>query len=755
MAQTSSSVSPNAPKHSISALTTDQANTPSATVATGVTSSPVQFNPFPDTGLERALEREYLVNTTLWSSANSVGYLAHVSFPDAFVPFTALWNRLAEFRYFAADVKIRVEIVAPPTAAGALVIAPIPFFDPNTTTWAPESPLAPQQLVQVKGAGILSASRGTSYRTSIVWSADQPFYPLSDVGSQSGLIGVLYMAVMHQLQQPDNSPAPVVVNTYASLTNVRVAGYLPAGAAVPAAPLKFKAQSMSSEGAARSASGVISSLATAVGFPSFSAVVPPSLSPADVVSGVEGLVSTVLSSLDLPSSQQATLPCRDADSDTVHAHGLYPYSTYSYKPGINSPNLASLAGAFEVNPTFTEIAMRPGVAQYFTFNSGQSPDFLISSLWASPHVYPTYASGTQLYGVPTPIAMASSGFRFWRGTLRYKVQFFAPAMTASRVRIVYSPSLMPFPPGIEAFAGDMISKIVEISGDTEVSFEIPFLHSQSYAVSAADQTNAGVGMPSPNDSASAVGNIGFYLLSPPASYDSQTAIVNATVYIAAGGDYQLMYPVENTITCVQQVPAPPPLKKATPGFKAQCSIDLGAAFSQRFPPLAQATKLVDDRMFNIDPVNTLAEYRRRFRTELTDITSPNELVAMVGFRTLGFTGADKVPWSNVMSGCFRGYRGSVRVMLKATPSSSIRQLRTLPANTDFSFLQAGPADIGTEIPYLSPQLYSPIFRALPNQTYGPWDYFEVAPASSSNLFVALGDDAQFFDFTHTQICRVL
>lgn len=757
MAQTSSSVSPDAPQHTIIALTTDQANTPSASVSVGSSTSPIQFNPFPPAGIEKALEREYLVNSTGWSVADNRGFLDDCPFPEEFTSFSALWNRIAEFKYFAADVHIRVELVAPPTSSGAVVVAPIPFFYGVGGTWPPESPLAAEQLVQVKGAGILSASRGTSYRTVIKWSSDQPFYPVTDVGSNMGLIGTLYYAVMHPLQQPGvASPTPVIINTFASLRNVRVAGYLPTGAAASLPrPRKFKAQSMSSEGASRSAKGVISSLSKATGFPDFSGIVPPSLSPADAVSGVESLVSAVISSLDLPSSQQATTPYRTADTDTVHAHGLYPYSTYSYKPGINAPDLSSLIGAFEVNPTFTEIAMKPGVAQYFTFDTADTADSLLASLWVSPHVYPTYTSGTEVYGVPTPLAIAAAGFRYWRGTIRYKVQFFAPAMTAARVRIVYSPSLNPLPAGIESYAGDMISKVVEIAGDTEASFEIPFLFDLPYAVSAIDQAAAGLGAPPPNDDSSAVGTLGFYLLSPPSSYNSETVSVYATVYAAAGGDFQLMYPIENTVSCVLEVPAPPLPKKVTPGFKAQCSIDLGGSFSQKFPPMAEAQKLVDNRIFDIDPVNSLAEYRRRFRTEMTGITTATELTGIVGFATPGFTGT-YTPWSNVLAGCFRGYRGSVRALLKtSTGTSSFSQIRTVPANTAFSFLQSGPADIGTEIPYHTTQMYSPLYRSIPNATTGPWDFYQVTPAAASNLLTALGDDAQFFDFTHTKIWRVL
>jgi len=64
--------------------------------------------------------------------------------------------------------------------------------------------------------------------------------------------------------------------------------------------------------------------------------------------------------------------------------------------------------------------------------------------------------------------------------MKYRIHFVGSAFVTARVRISHFPSL-DIPSSIEEYAGDIVSTVVDIRGDTIVEFTVPYLGARPYA----------------------------------------------------------------------------------------------------------------------------------------------------------------------------------------------------------------------------------------------------------------------------------
>lgn len=794
-ASSSFDLSPNPPEHSQVALTTMQTVTQPVRGSSAPSTTAPEFNPFPKVGIEDALVRSYQVATTTWSPTDNIGdQLLDIRFPEALAVLPAIEPRLAYFTHFRAGVEITVEIIAPPTSAGFLVVAPMPFYDPDTGI----QHLNIFQLVQWPGAAVLSASKGARFKTTIPWSATVPFVKTADIGTVTkGSIGSLNVTVLSPLNQPGaTSPADVTVNVYASFKDVEVAGYIPFpptsrnftyGRRRGKALQKLTPQSKV-EGEVRSAKGVLSSVATATSAVAGSLLPVDTPSPTSIPDAIEKAVDFFIPFLDQPASQQAPQPIMTAMSSIHYAHGLFPGQTVSLTPGVTAPDLGSWFGARDSNPTFTEIAMRPGLVRYGAGPTGPnagilstaSPDSLVenSITWVTPFASMIFPASVAAWTVPIPCGAVAAGFSGWRGTMKYLFKFSAQGMATARVRIVYIPSLSAPPSSIEDYAGEIISKLVDIAGDTDVEFEVPPLINGTYLPVIKD------GAIFPSDevlSTTSSGLIALYVVTPPTTYDSTSSYISWFLFQAASSDFQVMRPFPtfgNVWPSVPPEPEPPFRSKlrsvvdskATPTHKPQASTSLQSAFSREFPPLMKTTRYVDHNFSNTDPCKCLTDYYRRADLSTVLADAPYVFGWELGLYHVPAPTSDTlddITWPRYMAACHRGHRGAQRVQVypqtttasfyNATITSDDPLILDLRSNER---IMSDPPFLALELPYISSWFYAPSLQyglpvmAEPSLDPGIDQTWLLNLTGMTETFFSAGDDTVFYDWRPCLIASV-
>lgn len=757
IADQSSSISPETPSHSSTAFTSEQTVLPVTVAESGKAIDTSFFNPYPPAGIEEALSRRYLVSTQTWTSAHAKDHsLASIHFPEAMLAFPVIHDRLGYFHYVSCDVDISVEVASPATNCGAIICGGLQFYN----SLVGHRHQRAEQIAQMPFSGIISASRGGSYKTSLKWAAPYPFVKIADLGVLTkGVLGSFFVTVLSPLSQPGSTVQPVTVNVYAQIKNVNVAGFVPAaltaahdvylGSSNGVPRVLSKAQSLSAESLARTVKGTVASIATATQHVPTTLERIGSLSVTDIVSGVSDFARAVVPLLDQPPNLTSYSKTLTNQSDLVYTEGLSAGGTYSFKPGSQTGPANEFVGTTDINPSFLEIAGRPGIFSWgaiLSTNSGK-----VIQHWVHPLTQTEFLSGATQMCIPTPLMAASLGFRYWRGSLRYLFQFYASAMTSAKLRICYFPDVTDPPASIEDYAGDVISKVIDISGDTEVAFEVPFLYQAPYAPCNNSKALSGSStfmqaVVSPHDT---IGSLAVYILSPPASYDSQASSVQYVLWVAASEDFQLMNHVDRV---GEAIPISSSIRSAgrVPNAIAQCTSLVQSMFKKKFPPIHPSSKILERGLFDADPLSSVTQLYRRPMDWLTS-TNATELIESLPWDQE----SGNVFWKQFMASSFRGWRGSIRVsgyqLGEPNPCFFYNQAQ----DYGWSGLVVGTPPLFTvDVPNLDPSLYYPSADGKPvfshiNPTHSLLVDYVYSHGSSSigtyDLFIGAADDFSFFD----------
>jgi len=113
-------------------------------------------------------------------------------------------------------------------------------------------------------------------------------------------------------------------------------------------------------------------------------------------------------------------------------------------------------------------AMMPGIIGVWSFDGTKDTGDLLAEI----HVHPIcgLADGITLHR--SPLGFVASNFAYWRGGIKYHFRFFAPRTMTTRVRISWHAGI---PAATTANAtGDVPNILLDISGDTDCSFTVPW-----------------------------------------------------------------------------------------------------------------------------------------------------------------------------------------------------------------------------------------------------------------------------------------
>lgn len=763
-------------------LTTTQVT--SESTATPAPPPPVMpGGPRDFSGFAEELQREYRVLTTTWVEADAVDAKKfEIRFPDVLFSssFPILRARLAYWRYYRCNVKVRVVVTAPPTYGGALWFTPCPFHD-SYYAGASTRVLSRGQRLQTPGGFVMSASGGGTHEFVMPWRAPVAFGNVPYTGTipssppgERGVVGTLYCHVLAPLEMPSAASETVSVSVFAALDNVVLAGPSPTSLLpMPLARAVAQSKTPKKEGEKRSEKGVLSSIASATGDMAGMFSMIPGLEPLAVVGKGAKMIAPILEGLglDQPVNTAAPQPFRWAGMP-MHNHGLASVDRVGDKPDARMSTIESLYPNIEKNPSFDSIAKKPGYLTTFTVDSSVSIDTRLIWWQCHPLSCPTHTIGADVYKDATPLAAVSAGFSLWKGPLRYKVQVFAPAMTTYAVRVAYFPDSTTPPASVEGVVGDLYSKYVQATGDCEIDFEVPyhFVAAWRGCVPRADRSAGPMWSASGTD---AGGTVAIYLVSSVRSYDAAATAVTAVVWVAAGEGFQLADPCPGKGVMwagskYGLAAASTLLEEEEAVAQSKVSRDITEAFKGRFPAMSDTVSFVDNSILSQELPTSPHEEARK--PQLVYTISPATSVVVVGsvprwsvseYVSDGRLSTDKMGWRDWILSSFRGFRGALRLYLRIAGTSAVTVANAgslgpfhVAKRYSTDFHSAMGNVYGVELPpsepnyYIQPFVANAVVQAEQRLQADDWNVRGTATLSGGAImcYQAAGDDLQLYDW---------
>jgi hypothetical protein len=349
------------------------------------------------------------------------------------------------------------------------------------------------------------------------------------------------------------------------------------------------------------------------------------------------------------------------------------------------------------------LVVQPSMVNSFAFTN-TSPTITIPCV---PNYTPWYASSG--YYTITNLAYIAAAFRYWRGSLRYRLNIVSCNFMQARIMIRLIPN-GGFASG--AYAQDLWTQIIDVQGSTNLDFTVPFISSDIW-LQLADPKN-------PVDLVTA----GQYTTRLEISYISPLSSPDPTlncplyinVFVAGGSDTQFRWPKQPVIT---------PYSTLTSVSKTQWSAQ--KEFCKPFPPFhpSLSTSVVEDLNFG-DAITTIRNflhtYTPDFQMTLTPAVSAPNYLQTVQFQHSAIPGCAPNPVTVNLNSSGATYLGN---------NAYISNLVT-PGGTAF-----GPSVLCVPLCNLHPTRY---WGALYHNWRGSMRYKYVCPTSQGNTSMLAGSD---------------
>lgn len=674
----------------ITTYTEDTGIVPAGITRSGFSVVPA-LDPFPPSEINNALTRSYEIDTFVWAQTAAQEdrvYLAE--FPAALFNRPYLQDKLKDYLYFRGRVEVSFRLNTTKFEYGSIVASWLPFYNENLIqpeSWRMGNLASSCQCNPV----IISAQQGSTVTINIPWIHPEPWMVMD-----SGLpeIGTLACRVLHPLTSASvDPPANITVTVYARFIEPVVAGYSPD--TVPASTLlgrvvtqsdtgakpantsnytrkdvrevfnSKKGPTMQAEAKAKSTSGVISSAIKGVAsYAPMVAMVDPGLLPVALMgSFLADTIGPIFSAVGLNKPTDISTTGKSLatlGNGLGHGEGIDYPTKMSLDPECSISTSVGICGYDNPQPTISEIIMRPSLIDTFRFDSTKAVGESVYEVPNMPGGYVSKSNGVVNNIVPTYAAYYGNYHQYWRGGFKYQMKFVTSSFVTTRVRIAWEPE--PVTTGINLVSGDLISMVVDITGDTDVEFFVPYLSHRWYTP---------VHMPHTTDWLEpeySTGHIKVYLVSPVVSVDTVAQPpVYCSVWQAAAEDFrffQYTNPIvgPGSMKFDNTVPVPLPRKGK---FVTQC--DINKEFSRPFKGLVEESMLTPEAaLVNGEDSSTLAQLLHRYT--VYGVQPP------LGEGSVLFPNAPTVDTHYALIAPFLNFRGGKRFFVVQGDTASVAQV---------------------------------------------------------------------------------
>jgi len=400
-----------------------------------------------------------------------------LNFPDILLQKSAnVVDKLNYFEFLRADVRVRLVFNATPFQQGRYWMFFAPFEKQSNRAITGTI----QNATGYPGVE-LDIATNSPVELTIPYCSPLSHYRLTNTESSMGSLHIVPLSNLKSGTTADSCSFTV----FAWLINVQVS--MPTGAPVEVPPvpppsvserLEAWAQMAVGEEQEQTMKGLISgpattvaSTATAVGkvFPAVSDITVPVAWISRAVAGVASAfgynkpasLSPVTPFLNQPGRGYTNMDGLDASvklaacPDNMLEHGQHYFSSSVDEMSIDYVKAKS--GCVHNNIPWTSAAA-VGSTLYYWANSPAC-------------LHQEFANG-QVF--PTTLAFLASIFRFWRGSIKYRLSFAKTAFHTGRIRVTFIPS------GVNVTSSTYVSEfahnwILDLSKSSELEFEIPYV----------------------------------------------------------------------------------------------------------------------------------------------------------------------------------------------------------------------------------------------------------------------------------------
>lgn len=686
-------------------------------------------NTLPDQGTGKLLSRSYELATSVWSSADPQGTnKLTLEFPKALfaIPWIlSLSSRFAYFRCKAVEITLRAN--STPFHFGALAMSHVVGVGSllaHGNNWKQRLNNSPH-LLNVMEANIITLT--------IPWNIPRAWFALPLKVQTEDELATVTVDVLSVLYQDADSTQDVDVSVFARFVEPELQGPVAEEILLSAThPRNTKGESQVTQKKSRKNEANVKEkendqLASTIGnaVDTISQIV-------DIGSEVGTKLLPLLAMMDKPSSQGTiqhveVQPGRDM-AQTAGVDGVVVLGT-SQAAGLAVEG--KLIDGYPYAPTVAEIAQKPSYFKSYSVSAGN----VANSKFMDWPVYPgsLYTDYVNVitrrnYGYS---AWVAGLFRFWRGSMKYMVQFFTSRFTSMRIRIVWSP-LGTLPPTMsDDETGDYVSMVVDVTGSKVIEFSVPFLAENFYR-------NLGtLGSVPVNPESYYNGYVGLYVVNTMVNAD-RVVTPHAEIHVwgACGGDIQFNGFQGNAVHTTLADKETQPVKRRHPRNTTGESC-VFAEFEKPFEPIIDSSGFAESGLITTEEYVHWTDLGKRYAPM---ITWSSNIGQYGGFFDL-FT---------YLCAPFIWKRGSVRARLFQTTSPvNYMEVKWGNAQGGPTFATSGSAAqfLPFEVPWIASVPFDYVqgtsAMSVSGTTLTPNPSITSTPAgngASSKVFRAFGDD---------------
>lgn len=565
----------------------------------------LRMNPYTETSLLDFLSRPHIISQFIWTNSQPAFQpIQGWSFPHCLLSLPSVLRKIQNFQYFRGNIKLALRVNGTPFHYGRLLLS----FNPNFNNHV-NYPLGFNNFVHHCSLPHIQidANDSTVSEMLIPFTLPIEFIDLVALSNQPYAcrteMGAVTLFVLNQLQSEHNTS--ITCSLFASFEDIHLSGatnaiinpvlpnlWVPQPSTIGTTRLidyvVTQQSSRDPEAKQKSSTGLVSGITEKVA--SFAA--PLSVIPG--IGPIASAISTGASALgglfkvfgfSKPYNQSAIQKVVLRSTNLAFGTGLENAELLSIRPDDKVCPAYNYTGGNIDDMQISRIVSTPGFIGQF---------FITSEMAASAFIYSHRISPVNCLYDPvdkecdfTPLAYTSAAFTYWRGSIRYRLQFVCSSSHSCRLRIVW------FPPGAvpttsEDELSNFINAIVDVSTSTDFCFTIPYLSDSPWKTISSGSTAL---------STSTMGSFALYVVNPLTFTATPVPSISVNVWHSAGPDFQLSRPTD--LRLVNAV-SPQSSRKAP-------SLSLDSMRVDDYPSFIPSTQYVEKNLCNSDSVTHLKE----------------------------------------------------------------------------------------------------------------------------------------------------
>lgn len=683
----------------------------------------------PPQNLGTILSRSYEVDSFQWEGTDVIGTnLSRLNFPKVLFDIPQIAKELPYFKFFRCKgIRFGIRLNSTSFHSGRLLISNVPGSYIGALDRNPQNGEYKQRLNNKPH--LVSAMTAGVVEIDYDWEIPNNWFKLPLQAAEVGLLNRVCVDVMVPLQTVSDATVPIGVTLFASFLEPEVTGPSPDDAITASLAIEQSSERKHNGKEQEEKTETHSMLSD------FSDMITGVVEP---ITNIVATLAPLAALLDKPTTLDVSTKMRpEYASSMTYGDGADDVVKFSLKTDAGISVEQGVGGSLSPSLPFSEAVGRPGHLRQFSFDSNAVPGVIIDSWPVAPMLCEGQGDAPPNKIYPTYLAWYSSAFGLWRGSLNYTFVFTASKFVSTRVRISFAP-LATTPFALGTYTGDIASKVIDITGDTEFSIAVPFVSDKYYesmtAINQEPVTNTGLVQ---------VELLNNVVLS---SNTAAAQTIYCNVWISAGADYQVSLMDGQYINNGNQV-------NVDQTTVVQSSVMDIAAGAEK---LVEFSAAIEDRYIAADHPDCVTTMMKRYTRMLDSVVNS----AILGniypadfFSTPGDT-FKSIKWLTAPN---RFYRGSIRYRVYYNDAFAGIKNAHLQYGSSSSYTldsmynagvlhQAGKESMmAFEIPYYdkfrlrsienNADITSPLNNITPYYVYLP-----TTSTSNCQSYVAVGDD---------------